>query len=30
MVSEKRLAINFEKMSTITAPGQGITRIAFQ
>jgi len=29
MVSEKRLAINFEKMSTITAPGQGITRIAF-
>ena len=29
MVSEKRLAINFERMSTITAPGQGITRIAF-
>lgn len=29
MISEKRLSMNFDKMSTITAPGQGITRIAF-
>ncbi|WP_110955249.1 M20 family metallo-hydrolase [Anaerosinus massiliensis] len=29
MVSQQRLAENFEKMSIITAPGQGITRLAF-